>query len=209
MNLFGSLVSTAIIVTGVWGVAMMQIPAESPVNTEQAETAQGSTTNKITVHASTLVEKTKKKLTFKPENTHKGANTATNQIKLVGISRDIKLTNISGLWQSFEMDNPIQNGLKDNPKKVYVYYRNFRSNYQEAEVTIGYDASLFKNPAATTSIINSGYQSLLNKGAHPNSKLLAAWQDIDYQKKVKAVLEIHYLDSSAMPVQSELLVKYY
>lgn len=188
---------------------MMQLPAESSVKTEQAETAQGSTTNKLAEHASTLVEKTKKKLTVKSENAHKRTNTATNEIKLVGISRDIKLINISALWQSFEMTNTIQNGLKDNPKKVYVYYRNFRSNYQEAEVTIGYDASLFKNPAATTSIINSGYQSLLNKGAYSNSKLLVAWQDIDYQKKVKAVLEIHYLDSNAVPRQSELLVKYY
>jgi len=209
MNLFGSLVTTAIIVTGVWGVAMMQLPAESPIKTEQLETAQGNTTNKLKAHASTLVEKAKKKLAAKPKSEFKATNTLANQIEVVGVSRDIKLSNISGLWQSFEMDNAIQNGLKNSPEKIYVYYRNFRSNYQEAEVTIGYSANFFKRPAATTIVGRSGYHSLLHKAANSNSQLLAAWQDIDYQKKVKAVLEIHYLDSNAVPRQSELLVKYY
>lgn len=203
MNLLGSLMTTGIIVAGVWGIAVMQIPSESQPKEEKAELIQGSIANKVKQHAQTLVAKVEKQVTANDEQ-----NEQTAQINIVGISRNVKLKNIADVWQLFESNKPIQNSLNDNPNRVFVYYRGFQKNYQEAQVTIGYPAALFDRPAAVTSIENKGYASILAKGAHSSKKLLNAWQNIDYQKKVDSVLEIHYLDKNAIPYQSEVFVRY-
>ena len=101
-------------------------------------------------------------------------------VQIAGISQNISLNKVPTLWNDFNDNKTLQNSLKRNPSKVFVYYRDFSSSYESAMVSIGYDAKNVKSKANVINLPTSRFSSLLNKGRYNDIELKQAWQKIDY-----------------------------
>ncbi len=129
-------------------------------------------------------------------------------VQIAGISQNISLNKVPTLWNDFNDNKTLQNSLKRNPSKVFVYYRDFSSSYESAMVSIGYDAKNVKSKANVINLPTSRFSSLLNKGRYNDIELKQAWQKIDYRKRILAVVEVHYLNTDNTVNSTEIFVSY-
>ena len=210
MKLFGSLLTTGLIFGFVWGVALLQVP---PAQANTAEEKASSSADPIPSLPQKIAKRDinsrsqegSRELSAAKANSQK---TSFSDLAITGVNKRISLDNIALLWQTFDEKTLLHAKLIKQPRKVYVYYQNFSKDYQSADVSIGYLASIVKPSTQATAEINGDYQQLLSKGAYTTDELATAWQKIDYRKRVHSVVEVHYLDKNNQSIHAELLVKY-
>ena len=203
MKLFGSLLTTGLIVASVWFIASLQIATASNPAAASEQAAPKKEANQL--HASTKTN-TAEPDTQKPTKKHNKSSLLA--LNIAGVSEHISLSSATKLWQRFEQKTLLHAKLTKQPSKIYVYYRNFGQNYQSADVTIGYNAEIINPVAGSTAKLNGQYQRLLQKGSYNTAELTTAWEKIDYRQKIHSVVEIHYLDNNSQPTSTEVLVKY-
>lgn len=190
MNLFQSLITTALIVTAVWTVALFQpITAIAGEKTSE-ETSAKPTQSKVV------------------KNQIKSATQPFKDLAISGISQTIALDQLSQLWLAFNDNKKLHNKLKQNPSKTYVYYQNFSSNYDSAKVTIGYDAKELTMATKPLKLSDAGFELLLKKAKYSNQQLRTAWDNIDYRRTVVGILEVHHLTPESTVSSSEIYVLY-
>lgn len=107
--------------------------------------------------------------------------------KVVGIQQETDLMKAQEVWQAFSEQSSLSNQLDSYTVSVFAIYSNFNSDYSQATISIGYDkpgmkGDSFAMPTGQT-------QSLLKPSNYGNNELINAWQDIDYSRAVKAVVE--------------------
>lgn len=192
MKLFGSLITTSLIVAMVWGVALLQL---KPSTAQAIETQ--NTTNSV-VDKATAKKPVPAKIS-KPQVTKAGVlgNVA---ISISGVTERINLNDISSLWTKFEKASLLHQRLIKQPKKVYVYYRKLSDDYKTADVTIGYNSELISPSSNNEVIPNAKYHTLLANGVHSEQEIANTWQKIDYQQSNISVVEVHYLASGSVEV---------
>ncbi|OIQ46556.1 MAG: hypothetical protein BM565_11070 [Gammaproteobacteria bacterium MedPE] len=136
------------------------------------------------------------------------AATSPTKITLSGIEKRATMTQVPELWLDFEKANYLHSTLKNTPQKVYVVYKAFSKDYQQADVYIGYDVRDLTRYKHSKSIKINQFNQVLAQGKHTTKQLSDAWKTFDYRKQVEAVLEIHTLASLGRKEQVELLVQY-
>lgn len=125
---------------------------------------------------------------------------------IVGITQSMDLSLIDQLWGRFI---PQLNQAKQRPEAILVYYRKFNQNFSQATVTIGVAREVLDNGLVAVGLPEQNdYQQVLAKGSRSNTELAAGWNNINYNRKVLSVLEIHYLDVAFNPAESQLFVEY-
>jgi len=132
----------------------------------------------------------------------------SKSIQIAGIKQRIKLDEIKTLWDKFNKTTEIQNNLKYPPKMVYVVYQGISKNYQEADVTIGYNLDAISNFENAFSIDTQGQNILLAKKHYSDFALAEAWKDINYSKNIQHILEVHSLDLTGEITASKMLISY-
>lgn len=192
MKLFGSLVVTGLIVATVWGVALLQ-----PGSSFAAKHAEEET---VVVPEKTDVEKV-----LQPQTQ---AGESFSAVDLVSVTRTIAISEVGSLWTSFTSSPRLNQSLTRSPDRVFVFYRNFSSDFQSAKVSIGYSEDVMGKTETDTRVPAGRYQAVLARGAHTDAKLASAWQNIDFRKPLNSVVEIHYLNDQGATVTSEMLVDY-
>ncbi len=181
MKLFASIATTVAITGAVWGLVLFQPAlAESP-KAPQVEEQLKPTHNALT----------------------------GNEHYLRGVTKTISLKAMPALLEEFE-DSYIQTGkLPENFDRIIILYQEFNASFTEAKVTIGFNVA--KSPLANDQIKlppMDRTELLLKRGDHSESELTKAWEEINFQKSVKAVIEIHFLESRGEPESSQLSVYY-
>ncbi len=214
MKLFGSLLTTGLIIGCAWGIALLQAPSAeansmaAPVQSAPKETETlEETVKKVNQYISSNVKVKSSEINEKKSDTYRHKNNLSI-LTITGVDERISINNIASLWQSFDDKTLLHARLMETPEKVYVYYRNFNKDYQSADVSIGYAADIVKPSTKATAQINGNYQQLLRKSAYTATELTKAWQEIDYRQRVHSVVEVHYLDKNSRPIATEVLVKY-
>ncbi|MFD2166159.1 hypothetical protein ACFSJY_07740 [Thalassotalea euphylliae] len=209
MKLFGSLITTGIIIGLVWTTALAQPNAEILVAEGTQSKVTASAKNAVS-HVNSVIEKQLSKASS--ADIQDAKVTYTNErkaetIKLVGLTERQAISLVPSLWQRFQSTLSIQQHLKRNPKKVYVVYQNFSADYQTADITIGYDIKEFGGKHQPVNVQYTPHEVLLNKGRYGEFELAQAWQNIDYRRPVSKVIEIHHL-SNSKPDSAEVFVIY-
>jgi predicted transcriptional regulator YdeE len=197
MNLFPSLITSFVIVSVIWIIAIFQPNAALANDDPKVSTTQSKQAPPI---------KYKKKTLAKAKNNLPHFNFENVQIS--GVSQNISLNQLPSLWQEFNENKTTQSSLKKNPSKVYVYYRDFSSDYESGKVSIGYDIKELKEPRNNISLPLIHFLPLLSKGKYDDLQLQQAWEKIDYRKNVTAIVEVHYLNADSSVNNSELFVSY-
>ena len=210
MKLFGSLLTTGLIIGFVWGVALLQVPSAQANTAEEKASSSAdpipSLPQKIAKRdINSRSKEGSRELSAAKANSQK---TSFSDLAITGVNKRISLDNIALLWQTFDAKTLLHARLIKQPSKVYVYYQNFSKDYQSADVSIGYFADIVKPSTQATAQINGDYQQLLSKGAYTTDELTTAWQKIDYRKRVHSVVEVHYLDKNNQSISAEVLVNY-
>lgn len=210
MKLFGSLLTTGLIIGFVWGVALLQVPSAQANTAEEKASSSAdpipSLPQKIAKRdINSRSKEGSRELSAAKANSQK---TSFSDLAITGVNKRISLDNIALLWQTFDAKTLLHARLIKQPSKVYVYYQNFSKDYQSADVSIGYFADIVKPSTQATAQINGDYQQLLSKGAYTTDELTTAWQKIDYRKPVHSVVEVHYLDKNNQSISAEVLVNY-
>lgn len=129
-------------------------------------------------------------------------------IKLAGIKQHIKLQDIKILWGRFNEATELHNKLKSQPKKIYVAYQKISNNYQEADVTIGYNINEITEFNNVYSVDTSEQEILLPKKQYNEIALAEAWEKINYSKNIHHILEIHSLDFAGKTTATQMFVSY-
>jgi len=108
---------------------------------------------------------------------------------IVGISRTINLSAIDKVWQDFEANTELSKQLSSETYTIFVVYSDLNADYSRAKVSMGFlDSSM----SGTKIPLPGGKKvSLLARGQHSADKIYKAWNNIDYNKFVKSVLERH------------------
>ena len=189
MNLLPSVITSFVITGAIWILAVFQ-----PGTTVMASDANilSATQNK---HELTQVGEVSTQLTFK--NVH-----------ISGVSENIPLSQLPNLWQDFNDNKVLQNNLKAPPSRVYVYYRDFSSDYESATTSIGYDINELKSAPDQIKLPITHFEILLNKGKYNDIQIQQAWEKLDYRKNIVAIVEIHYLNADSSVNSSEIFVSY-
>ena len=199
MKLFASILTTAAITGAVWGLVVHQpAMADTTKNNQlpQLEVPQLKVT-KASANASSD-EKQKE----------------VSQQYLDGVTKTLPLESVGTLWGDFERMIVEQNKLHANWDTIIVLYQNLNSDFTEATVTIGFPST--GNSATDNSATNNLValpeieiaQPLLKRGKYSESELIDAWQQINFQRQVDALVEIHYLNQQGEPESSQLSVYY-
>lgn len=136
------------------------------------------------------------------------SNVDAHKLKIVGDTRDLPLTQLDTLWQTFNNNQALNGLLRRAPSKVYVYYRTFSASYGAALVTIGYDQTELMQQTPAITLKKHQFEPILEKGRYNNKTLASAWQQFDYSKGPQSVLEVHYLLPDGSTDSSELYVSY-
>ncbi|WP_062270822.1 hypothetical protein [Endozoicomonas arenosclerae] len=106
---------------------------------------------------------------------------------IVGISKSIQLASIDGLWKEFLDQKALSGQLKSERFTIFAIYSDFNSQFSRARVSIGYFDKAMKGNRID---LPQGKQvPILKKGQHSMSAMVSAWDKIDYQRPVKAVVE--------------------
>ena len=201
MKLTGSIIVTAMIIAAFWSLALFQPISASDFSSTQVSTVK-EPINKVVPE-----DKVKPKV----NNEIKDVDVIPERVaqrSIYGVSQILHLANINKLWQQFNQDMKLTASLIKHPKKIYVLYRRFSPEFNQALITIGYDANIVKFAKNSVAIPNVKYQPILLKAKYSNADLTNAWQEIDYRKVPIAVLETHYLSSNGDVINSDLTVAY-
>lgn len=207
MNLLPSIVVTLLITVLIWGLLLVQPQAESqlqPAVVAGQQSAQPlSNTERVTTQSDHSAEN--------HNSTEQASAGITWPASLNAVTRMIDLTHIDQLWADFI---PQLDHVRENPQKIYVYYRQFDATYTQAKVSIGIDGQIAVPVAVKSALPGTGlpgagrYQPLLRKGKHSNAELAEGWNKINYNRGVESVLEVHFLDADYNPGESQLFVEY-
>ncbi len=130
---------------------------------------------------------TAKAETAKPAQQAKSSRSNGWPKAVVGIKRESELMKAADVWQAFSEQSSLSNQLDSYTISVFAIYSNFNSDYSRATISIGYDKPGMKGDSFTMPIGET--QSLLKPSNYGNNELVNAWQDIDYSRTVKAVVE--------------------
>lgn len=184
MKLFASILTTAAITGSIWGLLLTQ-PATANPNLNQKHSTQHITPNQ------------KKELT-----------PLKDQHYLRGVSQTTPLQNVPQLWEKFYNQYGEDNPLPASVDRIFVLYQDFNIDFSSANITIGYDVkkrltdNSHKLPPAEQT------QLLLEKGKHNTEALTKAWDRINFQRDLTAVVETHYLNQYGLPESSQVSVYY-
>lgn len=192
MSLFNSILTSFIIVTTFWGVALFQGKIAHAIQPKKI--LQGVQSEVKKVKEPSIINLTK---AVKPES-----------IDITGIRQQIELADIQLLWQKFSDRAELHKHLKHQPNKVYVLYQKISENYQHAEVTIGYDTNEMTLYDKHYSIDISHNAVLLPANKYDKKQLYDAWGKINHQKIKEYVLEVHTLNKSGETTSTQVFVSY-
>lgn len=189
MSLSKSLLTTALIFVVVWG---MLIWKNAPlISSQNADTKQLTATNTTVTNAS---------------------DSATTSVTLVGIKKKVSMGSMSEInqhWQDFYGLNELHGAIPDNTSnRVYGYYRALNDDFNDAELTVGYNSqSLPLDKFAVLETLNfKQFEPLME-----NSKswdTTPAWNAIDSNKIVIAVLEEYMMGSGGSVTSTNVYVLY-
>jgi hypothetical protein len=222
MNLPSSLVVTAIITLGIWLAVAFQPQAANQFdsglasNAAQSEPSAASSIATSSFAASTTgskpatgVENTMAASSPLTASASAAPGSGTHGIVLVGVSAEIALTEVGGLWTKLNQDPRFAANLSTATPTMYAYYRDFNSDYSIANVSVGYSSKDINLSGLQQITLHEGeYQVLAGPGLYEQAELLSAWQKIDYQRSVLAVLERHKLTAQGEISSSALSVLY-
>jgi len=209
MNLSQSILVSLIICFVFWGGAFFQ-----------SEVAQAfsfdSTSNKNAVierkneleKVKSTVESLQKTEKIEEKSPINEVNNSKRIFNISGLTQHQSLNQINHLWQEFNDSNYLHKRLIKQPKVVYVLYRGFSENYQEATITIGYDLSTIDKSTNKIEINLNNYNTILPRKNYPNEQIIQGWEKINYSQGVEAVLEIHHMARANQPESAQLLVVY-
>lgn len=127
---------------------------------------------------------------------------------IIGISKRVSLNKLDDLWLAFEKKESLHNQLKTYPERVYVYYRDFSSDYGTANITVGYPADMFDIPAGKVALPKGEYQTLLKPRKYSDKELYAMWENIDFRRNIIALVEVHQLSKSGDVISSQVFIAY-
>lgn len=187
-----SIITSFIIVAVLWGGALMQLPEANAIEHKD-------------IKKNIAIEEAK---VNKPIANVMAIKDVQNITHISGLQQQIMLKNVDLLWKTFSTMSALNQSLKQQPKKVYVLYDSFSKNYQKANVTIGYDINELTKFDRHYSVNINEFKPLLPAKHFEDGELAKAWDKIDYNRKVNAVLEIHKLDKTGKPQSTQMLVSY-
>ncbi|WDE07411.1 lipase chaperone [Thalassomonas viridans] len=190
MNLFYSVLTSSAVVLTVWGSALIQ-----------PKTAQAALQKSTTVDIQAVAEPAIKA-------TQPPAPAAAMPASIAGITLRLKLSEVTTVWQTFNQAQALHNRLKAQPENVYVLYRQFSGDFQQADITIGYDAKMLSGADNSIQLDPGRYTTLLPSGKYNEHQLLQAWQKINYLKTPHSVVEIHRLNPAGEAKSTQMLVSY-
>jgi len=125
------------------------------------------------------------------------------------VTRTVALDNVPSLWREFEKQLPLQENLPTSSDRFVALYKNFSSDFTQANVTIG--VGLDQSESNNTSHelpSTSNKQQLLPRGQYSAEDLENAWQAINFTKPIEAVVETHYINLLGQEESSQLVVYY-
>ncbi|CAA0109783.1 Uncharacterised protein [BD1-7 clade bacterium] len=67
---------------------------------------------------------------------------------LIGVKQQVQIADVQSLWGTFQNDSTLQGQLNTMTPVAYVICRSFNDSFEEATVTIGYEASALMGSAA-------------------------------------------------------------
>jgi len=205
MKLVASITTSAAIVTSFWGLALAQTVAATDASVATQESVAAA---KLPTQIKTQVSIKEIEQIKKVPSSQSSGLVNFQQVAITGISQRVSLNYMASLWQAFDNEKQLHSRLIKKPKKIYVYYRNFSKDYQQADVSIGYLAN-YVSPVTSVERIDSGsYQTLLTKGHYSDLELTRVWKKIDFRNKVNSVVEVHYLGEHSNPIATEVMVNY-
>lgn len=184
MKLFASMLTTGIIACGIWSLVILQpAMAEAPPLTPVTPTLQD----------------------IQPPI----RSIDNSQQYVRGLTKSILLQSMPILWDEFNQEVVLKNKLPNKLDRIVVLYRHINKDFTEAEVTIGHlvQKSSLANDAIELPPVDN-WVLLLSQGEHSEAELTEAWKQINYQKSVESLVEIHYLNEQGKPVSSQLSVYY-
>ena len=199
MKLFASILTTAAITGAVWGLVVHQ-------------PAMADTTKNIQVPQLEVPQLKVTKASANASSDEKQKE--VSQQYLDGVTETLPLESVGTLWGDFEHIIAEQNKLPANWDTIIVLYQSLNSDFTEATVTIGFPST--NNSATSHSATNNlvalpaieKAQLLLKRGKYSEPELIDAWQQINFQRQVDALVEIHYLNTQGEPESSQLSVYY-
>jgi hypothetical protein len=195
MSLFNSILTSFLILATFWGVALFQGKIAHAIQPHKViQEAQDEVKKTNEVKEQTVLNLAE---AVKPEYIH-----------IAGIRQYIELADIQPLWQKFNKHTELHKHLKQQPKKVYVLYQRISKNYQQAEVTIGYDINEMRQFDKHYSIDISHNAVLLPAKKYNKTQLSEAWEKIDYKKMKEYVLEVHTLNQTGETTATQVFVSY-
>ncbi|CAA0105047.1 Uncharacterised protein [BD1-7 clade bacterium] len=128
---------------------------------------------------------------------------------LIGVKQQIKIADVQNLWGTFQNDATLQGRLNTMTPVAYVIYESFNDSFEEATVTIGYEASALMGSVAATERIEPGrYEQLLAPKVYADERFNSAWSGIRYSDELEAVVEVHAFNANGDITSSQLLAYY-
>ena len=192
MSLFNSILTSFILVATFWGVALFQGKIAHAIQPKKNIQEVQNEVKKVAVQP--VIKLTE---TVNPDSIH-----------IAGIRQYIELADIQLLWQKFNERSELHKHLKQQPNKVYVLYQKISKDYQQAEVTIGYDINEMTQFDKHYSIDISHNAILLSENKYDKKQLSDAWEKINYQKIKEYVLEVHKLNQTGETTATQVFVSY-
>lgn len=194
--MFKSVIISLLVVTTVWLFALFQPQnVYADLNEPNTERESISSINQQTAEI----------------NANHLATRSDTQIEIINISGtklNIQLSDIKIAWQQFKENQALHKQLSVQPKAIYVLYNNFTDSFQQADVTIGYDVNELSQDNPSTLINLSSRLSILPSGRYTEQQIQAAWQQVDYGKPLKYILEVHNLNPTNTVESTKMFVAY-
>ncbi|BFM16695.1 hypothetical protein R50073_28780 [Maricurvus nonylphenolicus] len=209
MNLPSSIVVSAFIVAVVWFGVVYQ-PGNAwayPGGQAQAqEEAQASAQEDSKVKD---LAKSPAPQAGIPAVTENDLNKRIDAFKMEGITRNVTLAGAQELWVDFGDRYDLHNRLNGMHVSTYTLYDNFNDDYSRADVTIGYNVEALRGEGSVAASVPAGnYATLLEEGKRSQSEIAGAWEKLNYDRGVKAILEEHTVNTSGQVIASAIYVLY-
>ncbi|TMP37311.1 hypothetical protein [Pseudoalteromonas rubra] len=200
MKLASSLLVTGIIAISVWGIALLQ---PMPVQALSSAQPDSVTPKQFPLEATRSNVETKTRT-----EEHNTLRVTLDTLIISGNTATLPTDKVQRLWQEFNTNTALNSRLIKQPLAVYVVYKDFSANFEQATITIGYSIDTLSSADDTVTLNAAQYERLLSKKKHTIQDIALAWQDIDYRRPINRVVEIHYLSEHSEITSSELLVNY-
>lgn len=199
MSLIPSVFTSFVIVCALWMLAIFQPNFALANNADKLS---------VTVKSNEQTQQIKSKSRVMSQSEKVLSSFHFESVQISAVSQRISLNQIDNLWQDFDRNKALQNSLKKKPSKVYVYYRDFSSDYGSAMVSIGYNSQEIKKPLSKINLPAARFQPILSKGKYDDVQIKQAWEKIDYRKNIAAVVEVYYLNADSLVSSTETFVSY-